>query len=200
LKRPNVIVVGVTLVSAAVLSVEVCTVVRSRRAGQTTANATSEAPDVAREATPPPARQSRRPFTPPPGAPPLPSFVAPAVPGSPLASPRNAGAADPGRSEPSAFFAPTADGARRNADEMVFTSLQLDADTRAAILQINEAFNAKLIALRNAAAVNGTDDAATAAATQTRRDALRQLLGAETAARFEAGEQVAFGRLQLRRR
>jgi hypothetical protein len=213
LKRPNVIVVGLVLVSIAILGFEVYTVAR-RRAGRATANLTAEAPDPAPETTPPPASRMRPMLPRPPGAPPLPSFVSapgapplpsfvapPVVARSPLASGPIGGATEASRGgEPSAFLAPTADGARRNADEMMFASMQLDSDTRTAILRINDAFNAKLIALRNAAVVNGPDVAASDTAVQTRRDALRQLLGAETAARFEAGEQVAFGRLQMRRR
>jgi hypothetical protein len=214
LKRPNVIVVGLVLVSVAILGFEVYTVAR-RRAGRGTANVTAAAPDPTPETTPPPARRMRPMLPRPPGVPPLPSSVAP--PGGPplpsivapatlpphLAAPRNGDATEAsrgGQPSPSLYLAATADGARRNADEMMFASMQLDSDTRAAILRINDAFNAKLIALRNAAVVNGPDVAASDAAVQTRRDALRQLLGPETAARFETGEQVAFGRLQMRRR
>jgi hypothetical protein len=81
---------------------------------------------------------------------------------------------------------------------MVFAALPLDADKRAAVLRINDAFTAKVFALRNAPVVNGTEAAGYDAAAQARRVDLRQLLGTETAARFEAAEQAAFRRLQQR--
>jgi hypothetical protein len=184
LRRPNFVLVALALVIAVGLGLEVYLLARPRRAARV-ADATAVAPDPVPEATSPPARQMP---APPPGWPAPPPIAAPPAPAAPGA---RAG-------QPPPLLPPTTDAARRQADQMVFAALPLDADQRAAVLRINDAFTARVFALRNAPVVNGTEAAGYDAAAQTRRADLRQLLGTETAARFEAAEQAAFRRLQRR--
>jgi len=195
LTRPNLIVVGLVIVTAPIVCLEVYALVGSRR--HTAPAAPAEA--TASEPPPPPAVVDRAPpgTPPPPPAPPAPAPPAPApvatAPAPSLALVDASAAPAPSQDKRPLFVAPDPERVLRDADEQAFETLHLPEATRAAIRKINETHAETQRALRA-----GT--ITTAEGLPTRRAAIDQLLGPDAGHQFSAAENVATKRLRSKYR
>jgi hypothetical protein len=176
-------------VGSLILGAEVTAIYRSRhRAPAAPSEATIDEPQAPAAAPPPIA--DPRPATPAP-APRPPIAAAP-----PAEEPRPAAPIDGPLKRP-LFVAPEIETVIRTADETVFQELGLPEATREAIRRLNEEHEHKLHLLRAGYAGTPTEQqlqgsrANIAAFKQTRRDALQELLGADTEIRFERAERAA---------
>jgi hypothetical protein len=197
LSRPSPLVIACLALGSLILGAEVCAIYRSRQ--HVPAAAVAEPADEPASAAPPPAVENV--VNPPPPPAPAPSAPPVAIAPPPTADspPPEAAAAATGK-RPS-FVAPDIETVIRAADEQAFQKLDMPEATRAAIRRINEEHAQKLHALRagepgasSEQQLNG-NTANITAFRQTRREALEEILGADTAIRFERTEHAATKRL-----
>lgn len=187
--RPRQLIIACLGVGALILGAEVTAIYRSRHRPPAAPS------EVATEEAPPPAAAppelAASPPAPRPAPPPPPIAPAPTAPEPSEVAPVDASARRP------LFVAPDIETVIHTADEEVFQKLDLPDATRAAIRRLNEEHAQKLHLLRagdgavpSEQRLNG-NSANVAAFKQTRREALQELLGADTEIRFERAEHAA---------
>ncbi len=200
--RPNPIIVGVVVLSAMVLGSEMYAIYRWRHRAR-------PAPIEEPEREPPANRLPEPAVVAPPTPAPSPPPPSGSIPADDPLAPEGAGAiAETAIAIPRRplFVAPDAEEVLREADEQAFESLTMPESIRETIRRLNEDHAAKLRVLRSGDPGNlspGPQIEApltTPGTNQTRRAALDELLGVDTARRFDAAEHAATKRLHNRYR